>query len=108
MAKNTTGSQRRNSSTSSFNTVSASQKLMESMAIAIENMIEEIKKPVDSEINGSARKAELQSIKQTAIDCKELIVERQKLEQMVKELRENGQIEEQKDYSGGFAERFSK
>lgn len=81
---------------------------MDSMAIAIENMIEEIKKPVDSEINGSARKAELQSIKQTAIDCKELIVERQKLEQMVKELRENGQIEEQKDYSGGFAERFSK
>ena len=53
---------------------------MDSMAIAIDNMIEEIKKPVDSEINGSARKAELQSIKQTAIDCKELIVERQKLE----------------------------
>ena len=71
-------------------------------------MIQEIKKPVDSEINGSARKAELQSIKQTAIDCKELIVERQKLEQMVKELNENGQIEEDKDYSGGFAERFSK
>lgn len=108
MAKNTTGSRSQKSSTSSFNTVSASQKLMDSMAIAIENMIEEIKKPVDSEINGSARKAELQSIKQTAIDCKELIVERQKLEQMVKELKENGQIEEQKDYSGGFAERFSK
>ena len=71
-------------------------------------MIEEIKKPVDSEVNGSARKAELQSIKQTAIDCKELIIERQKLEQMVKELKENGQIEEDKDYSGGFAERFSK
>ena len=64
-----------------------------------DNMIEEIKKPVDSEINGSARKAELQSIKQTAIDCKELIVERQKLEQMVKKLNENGQIEEDKDYS---------
>jgi len=74
---------------------------MDSMAIAI-------KKPVDSEVNGSARKAELQSIKQTAIDCKELIIERQKLEQMVKELKENGQIEEDKDYSGGFAERFSK
>jgi hypothetical protein len=71
-------------------------------------MIEEIRKPVDPEINGSARKAELQSIKQTAVDCKELIIERQKLEQMLKELKENGQIEEEKDYSGGFAERFSK
>ncbi len=29
-------------------------------------------------------------------------------EQMVKELRENGEIEQEKDYSGGFAERFSK
>tara|TARA_R100001510_G_scaffold44311_1_gene40853 strand:- start:149 stop:385 length:237 start_codon:yes stop_codon:yes gene_type:complete len=78
------------------------------MAVAINNMIEEIKRPVDSEITGSARKAELQSIKQTAVDCKELIIERQKLEQMLKELKSNGQIEEDKDYSGGFAERFSK
>lgn len=81
---------------------------MESMQVAIDNMIDEIKKPVDPEAGGSARKAELQSIKQTAIDCKELIIERQKLEQMVKELKDNGEIEEQKDYSGGFAERFSK
>jgi|TARA_R100001224_G_scaffold60079_1_gene35660 hypothetical protein len=81
---------------------------MDSMAVAINNMIEEIKRPVDSEITGSARKAELQSIKQTAVDCKELIIERQKLEQMLKELKSNGQIEEDKDYSGGFAERFSK
>ncbi len=81
---------------------------MDSMQIAIDNMIEEIKKPVDPEVSGSARKAELQSIKQTAIDCKELIIERQKLEQLVKELQENGKIEEEKDYSGGFAERFSK
>ena len=91
-----------------FTTIDASQRLMASMEIAINNMIEEVKKPVDPEAGGSARKAELQSIKQTAIDCKELLVERQKLEQMVKELKENGSIEEQKDYSGGFAERYSK
>jgi len=78
------------------------------MEVAIDNMIDEIKKPVDPEINGSARKAELQSIKQTATDCKELIVERQRLEQMVKDLENNGEIGEAKDYTGGFAERFSK
>ena len=78
------------------------------MEEAIDNMIEEIKKPVDPEINGSARKAELQSIKQTATDCKELIIERQRLEQMVKDLKTSGQIDEAKDYTGGFAERFSK
>jgi len=93
---------------SNFTTLEASIKLMDSMAIAINNMIEEIKKPVDPEAGGSARKAELQSVKQTAVDCKELIIERQRLEQMVKELSENGKIEEEKDYSGGFAERFSK
>ncbi len=81
---------------------------MQSMEIAIDNMIEEIKKPVDPEINGSARKAELQSIKQTATDCKELIIERQRLAQMIKDLKDSGEIEQSKDYSGGFAEKFSK
>jgi len=78
------------------------------MAVAINNMIEEVKRPVDPEAGGAARKAELQSIKQTATDCKELLIERQRLEQMVKDLSENGSIDEDKDYSGGFAERFSK
>tara|TARA_R110000850_G_scaffold116636_6_gene232575 strand:- start:377 stop:613 length:237 start_codon:yes stop_codon:yes gene_type:complete len=78
------------------------------MEIAIDNMIEEIKKPVDPEINGSARKAELQSIKQTATDCKELIIERQRLAQMVKDLETSGDIKDVKDYTGGFAERFSR
>ena len=91
-----------------FSTIGASRRLMSSMEIAIDNMIEEIKKPVDPEINGSARKAELQSIKQTATDCKELIIERQRLAQMVKDLEVSGDIKDIKDYSGGFAERFSK
>jgi hypothetical protein len=91
-----------------FTTIDAAQRLMNSMEAAINNMIEEVRKPVDPEINGSARKAELQSIKQTATDCKELIVERQRLEQMIKDLETNGEIEQAKDYSGGFAERFSK
>tara|TARA_R110002096_G_scaffold122770_1_gene265866 strand:- start:446 stop:736 length:291 start_codon:yes stop_codon:yes gene_type:complete len=91
-----------------FTTVDAARRLMESMEIAINNMIEEVKKPVDPEAGGSARKAELQSVKQTAIDCKELLVERQRLEQMVKDLNNNGEIQKDKDYSGGFAERFSK
>lgn len=91
-----------------FTTIEAAKRLMSSMEAAIDNMIDEIKKPVDPEINGSARKAELQSIKQTATDCKELIVERQRLEQMIKDLTNNGSIEEVKDYSGGFAEKFSK
>ena len=93
---------------SKFTTVDAAQRLMTSMEKAIDNMIDEIKKPVDPEINGSARKAELQSIKQTATDCKELLIERQRLEQMIKDLKESGEIERAKDYTGGFAERFSK
>jgi len=93
---------------SKFTTINAAERLMRSMEIAIDNMIDEVKKPVDPEAGGSARKAELQSIKQTAVDCKELLVERQRLEQMVKDMRSNGSIEQQKDYSGGFAEKFSK
>ncbi len=91
-----------------FTTIEAATRLMLSMEVAIDNMIDEIRKPVDPEINGSARKAELQSIKQTATDCKELLVERQRLEQMINDLKNNGELEQAKDYSGGFAERFSK
>lgn len=91
-----------------FTTIEAARRLMLSMEIAINNMIDEVKRPVDPEAGGSARKAELQSIKQTAVDCKELLVERQRLEQMVKDLQSSGSIEEMKDYSGGFAEKFSK
>jgi len=80
-----------------FTTIDAAERLMKSMEVAINNMIEEIKKPVDAEINGSARKAELQSIKQTAIDCKELLVERQKLEQMMKDLTLGDGLSEGKD-----------
>lgn len=91
-----------------FTTIEAARRLMQSMEVAINNMIDEVKRPVDPEAGGSARKAELQSIKQTAVDCKELLVERQRLEQMVKDLQSSGSIEEMKDYSGGFAEKFSK
>lgn len=93
---------------SKFTTLQAAVKLMDSMESAINNMIEEIKRPVDPELNGAGRKAELSSIKQTALDCKELLIERQKLEQMTKDLKNDGEIKESKDYSGGFAERFSK
>jgi cell shape-determining protein MreC len=93
---------------SKFTTLDAAQRLLVSMESAINNMIEEIKKPVDKELSGSQRKAELQSIKQTAVDARELLQERQRIEEMVKTLQETGGIEEQKDFSGGFAERFSK
>lgn len=91
-----------------FSSIEAGQKLLDAMAIAIENITEEIKKPVDPELNGSQRRSELQSIKQSAIDAKELITEYQKLEQMLKELKATGQIEDARDYSSGFSEKFAK
>lgn len=91
-----------------FTTAEAAKRLMVSMEIAINNMIDEVKRPVDPEAGGSARKAELQSIKQTAVDCKELLVERQRLEEIVNDMESNQGIQEQKDYSGGFAEKYSK
>jgi hypothetical protein len=95
-------------SKSSFDNVGTANRLMAAMEIAIENMIQEIQKPVDQELSGSQRKAELQAIKQTAIDAKELIVEREKLQLLVKQLHEDGEISEEKDYSGGFAEQHAR
>lgn len=91
-----------------FTTISAAERLMSSMEIAIDNMIDEVRRPVDPEAGGSARKAELQSIKQTAVDCKELLLERQRLAELIEDLKDNKQPEEEQDFSGGFAEKMSK
>jgi len=91
-----------------YSTADAAQNLIYAMEQAIRNMTAEIQKPVDQELTGSARKAELQAIKDTALACKELIVERQKLEELVASLDENGSISEESDYRGGFAEKFIK
>lgn len=95
-------------SKNSFDNIGTANKLIAAMEIAIENMIQEIQKPVDQELSGSQRKAELQSIKQTAIDAKELIIERERLQTLINQLHEHGEITEQKDYSGGFAEQYSR
>ena len=65
-------------------TLEAAQNLLRATETAINNMITEIEKPVDPELNGSGRKAELASIKQTAVDAKELLVIRQDIETMIK------------------------
>jgi len=89
-----------------YTTEKASISLIEAMESAIRNMTLEIQKPVDQDLTGSARKAELQAIKDTALACKELIIERQKLEELVSSLGENGEISKEIDYRGGFAEKF--
>ena len=91
-----------------YTTADAARNLISAMERAIRNMTSEIQKPVDQELTGSARKAELQAIKDTALACKELIIERQKLEELVASLDENGGIAEETDYRGGFAEKFIK
>ena len=91
-----------------YDNVTTAVRLKESMQIAIEHMINEIQKPVDQELSGSQRKAELQAIKQTAVDAKELIIARERLEQLIKTLQDKGELKEEQDYSGGFAEKYSK
>ena len=95
-------------SKSKYDNIATAKNLRSSMQIAVHNMIEEIKKPVDNELSGSQRKAELQAIKDTALACKELIIERQKLEELVSSLGDNGEISKEIDYRGGFAEKFVK
>ena len=91
-----------------FSSVRAGEDLLEAMAEAIRNITEEIKRPIDIEQTGSGRRAELKSIKKSALDAKELITEYQKLETMIKELKETGGIEGDQDFGGGFSEQFAK
>jgi hypothetical protein len=91
-----------------FSTVEAAESLLLSMEHAIHNMIEEVRKPVSPDLTGAARKAELSSIKQTVVDARELLQERQRIEDMIIALKDKGEIEDKTDYSSGFAEQFAK
>jgi len=91
-----------------FDTATASHELISAIEEAIKNMTQEIKKKPDQELSGSSRRAELLSYKETAIACKELIVERQKLIDMAKKYEDTGEIEDSKDFGSGFAEKYSK
>ena len=91
-----------------FTTIDATKRLLTATETAINNIIEEIQKPVDLELSGSQRKAELQSIKQSVVDARELLQERQRLEQTIKDLEDTDTIAEHSDFAGGFAERFRK
>jgi cell shape-determining protein MreC len=91
-----------------FSSVRAGEELLEAMAEAIRNITEEIKRPIDTDQTGSGRRAELKSIKESALDAKELITEYQKLETMIKELKDTGGIEGDQDFGGGFSEQFAK
>lgn len=82
--------------------------LLESIDKAIKNITEEISKPIDTELSGSQRKAELQAVKQTAMDCSELIKERASIAERIKQLTDEGKLEDDKSFSGGFAESMSK
>lgn len=88
--------------------VKAAKDLRKSMESAIDNLIEEVKRPISSEIEGSARKAELQTIKQAAIDCRELMQERIKIDKMIKELETGDDVSGDKEFGAGFAEVMTK
>lgn len=90
-----------------FTTQRAIEDWISATEDAIQNMIEEIKKKPDQELSGSQRKNDLAAIKETAINCKELITEREKMERMLKELEDTGEIGEEKDWSGGWAEKHA-
>lgn len=91
-----------------FNTIEASLDLIEAMEDAIRNMTQELKKSPDQDLSGSARRAELASYKETALACKELILERQRMIEFTDDFKEKGSLNKDAgDYKGGFAERHA-
>lgn len=87
-----------------FNTADKARELMQAMEFAVDNIIREVAKPIDAELSGSQRKAELQAVKLSALDAKDLLVEIDKLQKFIVDI-ENGDVQEDSDFGAGFAER---
>ena len=88
-----------------FTSADATSRWIAAVETAINNMIEEVAKKPDDTISGSARKAEMQTIRDTALACKELILEREKMMNIMEDMKSGNKIEEEKDFSSSFAER---
>lgn len=85
------------------------QELLEATQGAIDSYISDIRRGVSADAEGSARKNELQSIKEAFMNCKDLIVEYERLEARLNE----GQVKtmeepEIKDFKPGFAEKYAR
>lgn len=93
----------------SWNIHSKMEDLLAATQGAIDSYIADIRRGVSAEAEGSARKNELQSIKEAFLNCKELIVEYEKLETRLKEEKQTMQdTEETKEFKRGFAEKYAK
>jgi hypothetical protein len=85
------------------------QELLQATQGAIDSYISDIRRGVSAEAEGSARKNELQSIKEAFMNCKDLIVEYEKLEARLKEDHVKGAEEDEaRDFKPGFAEKYAK
>jgi hypothetical protein len=85
------------------------QELLEATQGAIDSYISDIRRGVSAEAEGSARKNELQSIKEAFMNCKDLIVEYEKLEARLKEEHVRATDEEEiREFKPGFAEKYAK
>lgn len=81
------------------------EQLINASKQAVDSYIDEVKRPPSEDLSGSARKAELQSIKEAFMNCKEMLLEIGRLEDM---LEKGDDLAEKKDFGGSFAEANAK
>jgi hypothetical protein len=90
------------------NTEKRLTKLIESAKEAVDLLTEEIKKPVDEDLQDDKARNAFKSKKECFMDAKDLILEIEKMEGLI-----NGEIEDtleddKKDFKAGAVERFAK
>ena len=82
--------------------------MRESVSFALDNLIKEIRKPVDEELSGSARKAELQSIALATQDAQGMLRTLQELDDTIESLGMGDDLKDDVDFGAGMAEKFAK
>lgn len=75
---------------------------------AYEILVEEIKRPLDEELQDDKRRNAMKAKKECFLDAKEILSSIKKIESQINGEEESDEVEEEKAFSAGFVEKFAK
>jgi hypothetical protein len=84
------------------------EELMQAGLEAYEILVEEIKRPLDEELQDDKRRNAMKAKKECFLDAKEILSSIKKIENQINGEDESDEVEEEKSFTAGFVEKYAK
>lgn len=84
------------------------EELMQAGLEAYEILVEEIKRPLDEELQDDKRRNAMKAKKECFLDAKEILSSIKKIENQINGKEDSEELEEEKAFTAGFVEKYAK